>query len=33
MERSSFIQESLGLKPDWLDEINSFAITNSNKLL
>ena len=27
-----FIKESPGLKPDWLEEINSFAMKNSNKL-
>ena len=32
MERSSFTQESPGLKPDWLEETNSLAIKNSNKL-
>ena len=26
------MQELPGLKPDWLEEINSFAMKNSNKL-
>ena len=28
-----FIQELPGLKPDWLEEINSYLMKNSNKLL
>ena len=33
MERSWFIQESPGLETDFLEETNSFAMKNLNKLL